>query len=127
MSNTDKSKKKPRKILRLTRTVPPKKGPVPQGIDVPMNPKYYPQKRKFIMEPFTMTHLLMAATAGAALPSLLGGKGKGIANIGKKDEEPSEEEKATYRGFKAKSGGFVRGQGLAMRGGGCAMKGKKRR
>jgi hypothetical protein len=47
--------------------------------------------------------------------------------IGKKDEEPSEEEKATYRGFQAKSGGFVRGQGLAMRGGGCAMKGKKRR
>ena len=78
------------------------------------------------MEPFTMTHLLMAATAGAALPSLLGGKGKGI-EIGQKDEEPSEEEKATYRGFKAKSGGFVRGQGLAMRGGGCAMKGKKRR
>jgi hypothetical protein len=37
------------------------------------------------MEPFTMTHLLMAATAGAALPSLLGGKGKGIANIGKKE------------------------------------------
>jgi hypothetical protein len=43
-------------------------------------------------EPFTMTHLLMAATAGAALPSILGGKGKGC-NF-------SEEEKATYRGFK---------------------------
>jgi hypothetical protein len=31
-------------------------------------------------EPFTMTHLLMAATAGAALPSILGGKGKGFRN-----------------------------------------------
>jgi hypothetical protein len=77
-------------------------------------------------DPFTLTHLLMAATAGAALPSILGGKGKlGIT----KDAiaEPSEEEKATYRGFKVKNGGFVRGQGKAMRGGGCAMKGKKRR
>ena len=79
------------------------------------------------MEPFTMTHLLMAGTAGAVLGSgALSGKGKGIANIVKKDDEPSEEEKATYRGFKAKSGGFVRGQGAAMRGGGCAMKGKRR-
>ena len=126
MSNTDKSKKKPRKILRLTRTVPPKKGPVPQGIDVPMNPKYYPQKRRFIMlDPWTIAAI--AGTAGAVLGSgALSGKGKGIADIVKKDE-PSEEEKATYRGFQAKSGGFVRGQGLAMRGGGCAMKGKKRR
>jgi hypothetical protein len=80
------------------------------------------------MEPFTMTHLLMAATAGAALPSLLGGKGKGISQLLKMQltEEPSEEEKATYRGFKAKNGGFVRGQGKAMRGGGCAMKGKRK-
>jgi hypothetical protein len=31
-------------------------------------------------DPFTMTHLLMAATAGAALPSILGGKGKGFRN-----------------------------------------------
>jgi hypothetical protein len=30
-------------------------------------------------------------------------------------DEPSEEEKATYRGFKVKNGGFVRGQGKAMR------------
>ena len=126
MSNTDKSKKKPRKILRLTRTVPPKKGPVPQGIDVPMNPKYYPQKRRFIMEPFTMTYLLMAATAGAALPSLLGGKGKGLGITKDAIAEPSEEEKATYRGFKVKNGGFVRGQGKAMRGGGCDMKGKRK-
>ena len=126
MSNTDKSKKKPRKILRLTRTVPPKKGPVPQGIDVPMNPKYYPQKRKFIMlDPWTIAAI--AGTAGAVLGSgALSGKGKGIANIVKKDDEPSEEEKATYRGFQAKRGGFVRGQGAAMRGGGCAMKGKRR-
>ena len=66
MSNTDKSKKKPRKILRLTRTVPPKKGPVPQGIDVPMNPKYYLQKRKFIMlDPWTI-----AAIAGRAAPAV---------------------------------------------------------
>jgi hypothetical protein len=27
-------------------------------------------------DPFTMTHLLMAATAGAALPAILGGKEK---------------------------------------------------
>ena len=77
---------------------------------------------------FTMTHLLMAATAGAALPSILGGKGKGFGAITKDAiAEPSEEEKATYRGFKVKNGGFVRGQGKAMRGGGCAMKGKNRR
>jgi hypothetical protein len=37
-----KKRKKPKNVKRLTRTVPPKKGPVPQGIDVPMNPKYYP-------------------------------------------------------------------------------------
>jgi hypothetical protein len=44
MSLTTKGnkRKKPKKVKRLTRTVPPKKGPVPQGIDVPMNPKYYP-------------------------------------------------------------------------------------
>jgi hypothetical protein len=78
-------------------------------------------------EPFTMTHLLMAATAGAALPSILGGKGKGFGAITKDAiAEPSEEEKATYRGFKVKKGGFVRGQGKAMRGGGCAMKGKRK-
>jgi hypothetical protein len=94
----------------------------------------YPQirsiiyKRRFIMpEPFTMTHLLMAATAGAALPTILGGKGKGLGITKDAIAEPSEEEKATYRGFKVKNGGFVRGQGKAMRGGGCAMKGKKRR
>jgi hypothetical protein len=78
-------------------------------------------------EPFTMTHLLMAATAGAALPTILGGKGKGFGAITKDAiAEPSEEEKATYRGFKVKNGGFVRGQGKAMRGGGCAMKGKRK-
>jgi hypothetical protein len=78
-------------------------------------------------DPFTMTHLLMAATAGAALPAILGGKGKGFGAITKDAfDEPSEEEKATYRGFKAKDGGFVRGQGKAMRGGGCAMKGKRK-
>jgi hypothetical protein len=92
-------------------------------------------------DPFTITHLLMAATAGAALPAILGGKGKGLGITKDAIAEPSEEEKATYRGFKPgifpsrgggqttplKKGGFVRGQGKAMRGGGCAMKGKKRR
>jgi hypothetical protein len=93
----------------------------------------YPQirsiihKRRFIMaEPFTLTHLLMAATAGAALPTILGGKGKGLGITKDAIAEPSEEEKATYRGFKVKNGGFVRGQGKAMRGGGCAMKGKRK-
>jgi hypothetical protein len=105
----------------------------------------YPQirsiihKRRFIMpEPFTMTHLLMAATAGAALPSILGGKGKGLGITKDAIAEPSEEEKATYRGFKVKNGGLKLCvcamkdmlqllQSKAMRGGGCAMKGKKRR
>ena len=77
-------------------------------------------------DPFTMTHLMMAATAGAALPAILGGKGKGLGITKDAFDEPSEEEKATFRGFQAKKGGFVRGQGKAMRGGGCAMKGKKR-
>jgi len=77
-----------------------------------------------MLDPWTIAAI--AGTAGAVLGSgALSGKGKGIANIVKTDE-PSEEEKATYRGFKAKSGGFVRGQGAAMRGGGCAMKGKRR-
>jgi hypothetical protein len=108
----------------------------------------YPQirsiiyKRRFIMaDPFTITHLLMAATAGAALPAILGGKGKGLGITKDAIAEPSEEEKATYRGFNPigkfpyggggqtktlKKGGFVRGQGKAMRGGGCAMKGKRK-
>jgi len=30
-----------KKNKRLTRTVPPKKGPVSKGIDVPLNTKYY--------------------------------------------------------------------------------------
>jgi hypothetical protein len=69
-----------------------------------------------MLDPWTIAAI--AGTAGAVLGSgaLSGKGGKGIANIVKKDDEPSEEEKATYRGFQAKSGGFVRGQGLAMRG-----------
>jgi hypothetical protein len=107
--------------------VPPKKGPDSQGIDIPHKLEVLFIKGDFIMpEPFTMTHLLMAATAGAALPTILGGKGKGLGITKDAIAEPSEEEKATYRGFKVKNGGFVRGQGKAMRGGGCAMKGKRK-
>lgn len=36
-----KKRKKTKNVKRLTRTVPPKKGPDSQGIDIPMNTKYY--------------------------------------------------------------------------------------
>jgi hypothetical protein len=80
-----------------------------------------------MLDPWTIA--MLAGTAGAVLGSGALGGDKGIGAILKKPgEEPSEEEKATYRGFTSKKhGGMVRGQGLAMRGGGCAMKGKKRR
>jgi hypothetical protein len=32
-----KKRKKPKNVKRLTRTVPPKKGPDSQGIDIPTN------------------------------------------------------------------------------------------
>jgi hypothetical protein len=54
-------------------------------------------------DPFTMTHLLMAATAGAALPSILGGKGKGLGITKDAIAEPSEEEKLHTEDLKLKT------------------------
>jgi len=37
LTNKVNKRKKPKKVKRLTRTVPPKKGPDSQGIDIPTN------------------------------------------------------------------------------------------